>query len=169
MQNGKAVGGLERIAVRFLLRQLERSLIQLRIRFQFRIGRGASEFAGRLHRQLKLRCDLMKIGALLQQRLREIVRAIGQFLERVDPLLVFQFFLFVGQRQPDKLYFPFLFGLQFGLVRFVIFFDVVIADFDVFDRSVGFNRTTLTNFCRKAVRNWICFAFRKRNAGGQSP
>src|SRR6266436_6676938 len=76
----------------------------------------------------------MKVRALLEQRLPEIVRPVSQFLERVDALLVLQFFLLFAQRQPDKLHFPFLLGLELAFVGFVIFFDVVVSRFDFFEK-----------------------------------
>ena len=95
MQNCETIGGLKWIAVRFLLGQFKRGLIQLRICFQLCIRRRHGEFSGCFHRQLKLVRDLAEI-AFVQQRLRNIIRAIGQLLEHVDPLLVFQFFLLVA-------------------------------------------------------------------------
>ena len=80
MQNIKSVRHLNGIAVRLLHRQLESRGAELRIPFQLRIGLRRSKFAGLMHWQLKFRCGLLEIRALFQQRLREIGRAIGEFL-----------------------------------------------------------------------------------------
>ena len=165
MQNGKAVGRLYRITVRLLWRQFERDLIRLGIRFQFRVGRRRSEFAGCFDWQLKLRRDLMKIGAFLQERLREIIGTVSQLLKGVDPLLVFQFLLIVVQRQPDKLYFPFFFSFEFAFVRFVIFLDVVIAHFDLFEKISGMDAHEADNiFTVKLFVIGFALAFRNRYA-----
>ena len=66
--------------MRFLGGQLESRGAKLRIDFQLRIRFGSSEFDGLVQWQLKFRCRLLEIRALFQQRLREVGRAIGQFL-----------------------------------------------------------------------------------------
>ena len=107
----------------------------------------------------------MKIGAFLQERLREIIGAVSQLLKGVDPLLVFQFLLIVVQRQPDKLHFPALLGFKFAFVRFVIFLDVVIAHFDLFEKISGMDAHEADNiFTVKLFVIGFALAFRNRYA-----
>ena len=80
MQNIKSIRHLDGIAVRVLGRQLESRGAKLPVAFKLRIGLRRSEFPGLLHWQLKFRCRLLEIRTLSQQRLREVGRAIGQFL-----------------------------------------------------------------------------------------
>ena len=84
-----------------------------------------------MNRQLKLRRHLFEIFSFFQQCLREIVRPISQFLQSIDALLPAQFFLFVTQRKADELDLPPLFAFEFGLVRFIVFSNVIVSRFDV--------------------------------------
>src|SRR6266478_5110730 len=107
----------------------------------------------------------MKVRALLEQRLRQIVRAVGQFLERVDALLVLQFSLLFAQRQPDKLHFPFLLGFELAFVGLVIFFDVVVSRFDFFEKISRTHSDDADEiFTVKLLVVRFAFAFGKRHA-----
>ena len=80
MQNKKSIRYLDRITVRLLDRQLESRCAKLGIDFQLRVELGCSELARLMHWQLRFYSRLFEICPLLQQRLREIGRAIGQLL-----------------------------------------------------------------------------------------
>src|SRR4051794_15075229 len=131
-----AFSDLNRFAVRLFLRQLESSIGQIRTGSQLWIRLCRDKFPSRLHRQLKLRRDLLKIGSLVRERFGEISSAINKFLERFNAFLVRQLLLLVSQGKRHEIYFSFLISLQLLFPAVVIFLDVVVRDLHVF-REIG--------------------------------
>ena len=81
---------------------------------------------------MKLDRELSEIRVLLEQRLRKIIRVIGQLLQDVDALFASQFFVLLGQSEGDEFDLAFFVALQLRLVRLVIFRDVLVGNFHIF-------------------------------------